>query len=424
MITLKQETKGDSRMREYLEKARAASAVAAVLDGRTKRRILEEMADAIESSTRSISDANSLDMQAAERSGLSDALKDRLMLDGKRIAAMADSLREIAALKEPVGRVLEGWRNDDDLRIEKVSVPIGVIGVIYESRPNVTADVGALCFKSGNVAILKGGKEAEHSNRAIAEVMQDVLKKNSLPAEIVSLLPDSSREGVDYLIRQDNYVDLIVPRGGEALIRYVSENATVPVVKHDKGLCHTYIHSAADVEMAVSIAVNAKCQRPGVCNAMETLLVDKAIAQSILPSLYNAFMKEGTELRGDDTSREIIDIEKATEEDFDTEYLANILSIKVVDGLDEAIAHIRRYGSQHSEAIITSDYEAAERFLDEVDASTVYVNASTRFTDGGVFGFGAEVGISTNKLHARGPMGINELTTYKYKVYGHGQIRE
>jgi glutamate-5-semialdehyde dehydrogenase len=362
-------------------------------------------------------------MEVAKETNLSPALQDRLLLDDKRIEAMANSLREIAQLKEPVGRVLDGWVIDNGLRIEKVSVPIGVIGVIYESRPNVTADVGALCFKSGNVAILKGGKEAINSNRAIAKILQDVLEKNSLPKEIISLLPDSSRAGVDFLIKQDRYVDLIVPRGGEALIRYVSENATVPVVKHDKGLCHTYIEKSADIDMAIKIAINAKCDRVGVCNAMETLLIDKAIAKELLPKLKKAFDDYHTELRVDSEALKIIDAKEATEEDFDTEYLANILSIKLVDGLDEAIEHISKYGSSHSEAIVTQNYTKAEEFLNRVDAAAVYVNASTRFTDGGVFGFGAEVGISTNKLHARGPMGINELTTYKYKIYGNGQIR-
>ena len=410
-------------MQEFLEKAKDAAAIAATLDGATKRKILEGMAEALEAECEAILEANALDMAAAEENGLGSALKDRLFLNEGRIKGMAESLRQIAALREPVGRVLEGWRNDADLRIEKVSVPIGVVGVIYESRPNVTADVGALCFKSGNVAILKGGKEAEHSNRLIAGVMQKVLERHGLPRAIVSLLPDSSREGVAWLIRQDRYVDLIVPRGGEALIRYVSENATVPVVKHDKGLCHTYIHQAADKEMALRIAVNAKCDRPGVCNAMETLLVDRTIALELLPRLYDAFVEQGTELRADEESRRIIEAKAATEEDWESEYLANILSIRIVSDIEEAIEHIRRHGSGHSEAIITEDYSAAERFLDAVDAACVYLNASTRFTDGGAFGFGAEVGISTNKLHARGPMGINELTTYKYKIYGKGQVR-
>ncbi len=407
----------------FLKRASDVSTTVATLDGKTKSRILNQMADALIDSKEKISKANSIDMQRANESNLSSALKDRLLLNDARVEAMAKSLKEIASLREPVGRVLDGWRTEDDLLIEKVSVPIGVIGVIYESRPNVTADVGALCFKSGNVAILKGGKEAEESNRAIAKILQSVLVQNNLPAEIISLLPDSSREGVAKLIKQDSYVDLIVPRGGEALIRYVSANATVPVVKHDKGLCHTYIDSDADMDMAVKIAVNAKCDRPGVCNAMETLLVAKDIAPKILPMLKEAFEKEGTELRGDTLTKKYITVSDATKEDYDTEYLANILSIKVVDGVEEAIEHIKRFGSKHSEAIVTKNCEAAQKFLDSVDASTVYLNASTRFTDGGAFGFGAEVGISTNKLHARGPMGINELTTYKYKVYGKGQTR-
>jgi len=410
-------------MENFLQKASNAKAEVARLDGKTKSKILNEMADDLEANANKIKEANSIDMQNGKENGLNSALMDRLMLDDKRISAMAKSLREISSLREPLGRVLDGWYNEDNLRIEKVSVPIGVIGVIYESRPNVTADVGALCFKSGNVAILKGGKEAENSNQVIAEILQDVLEKNNLPKEIISLLPDSSREGVSYLIKQDKYVDLIVPRGGEALIRFVSQNATVPVVKHDKGLCHTYIHKDADFDKAIKIAVNAKCDRPGVCNAMETLLIDRDIAIDILPKLYEEFKKYGTELRADEEARGVIEAALASDEDWDTEYLANILAIKVVANEDEAIYHINRYGSQHSEAIVTENYTVAEKFLNEVDAACVYVNASTRFTDGGAFGFGAEVGISTNRLHARGPMGINELTTYKYKIYGQGQIR-
>ncbi len=383
-------------MENFLKKAKESAKKVATLDSKTKSKILNEMADSLIKNREEIIKANSIDMELAEKNNLSPALKDRLLLNDKRIDGMAQSLREISGLKEPVGRVLEGWKNSDNLRIEKVSVPIGVIGVIYESRPNVTADVGALCFKSGNVAILKGGKEAENSNRAIAKILQDTLEKNSLPKEIISLLPDSSREGVTYLIAQDKYVDLIVPRGGEALIRFVAKNATVPVVKHDKGLCHTYIHKDASLEMAINIAVNAKCDRPGVCNAMETMLIDKEIAKEFLPKIYEAFRKEGTELRADNKALEFIDVALASESDWDTEYLANILSIKVVNGEDEAIEHISKYGSNHSEAIVTENYSVAEKFLDEVDASCVYVNASTRFTDGGVFGFGAEVGISTN----------------------------
>jgi len=410
-------------MKEFLQSVKASTSTIATLDGKTKNRILNEMSEALVNSTSAILEANKLDMLAGEKNHLDSALMDRLLLDESRILAIANSLREISMLKEPVGRVLEGWVNDDNLRIEKVSVPIGVVGVIYESRPNVTSDVAALCFKSGNVAILKGGKEAENSNQAIAKVLQAVLVRNSLPKEIISLLPDSSREGVAKLIKEDEYVDLIVPRGGEALIKYISANSTVPVVKHDKGLCHTYVHRDASPQKALNIAHNAKCQRPGVCNAMETLILDQEIAKQILPSLYKVFVDAGTKLRGCAKTREVIFIDEARDEHFNTEYLANELNIKVVSGMDEAMAHIQKYGSQHSEAIITENYSAAEKFMNTVDAACVYVNASTRFTDGGSFGFGAEVGISTNKLHARGPMGINELTTYKFKIYGNGQTR-
>ncbi len=412
-------------MEEFLKRAKKSAAELVKIDGATKRAVLMEMAQRLRQRAQEILEANAKDMEYANEANLSAALKDRLLLDHKRIEAMATSIEEIAALKEPVGRVLDGWVIDNGLRIEKVSIPIGVIGIIYESRPNVTSDAAALCFKSGNVAILKGGKEAKNSNEAIAKILQEVLEAFNLPKEAISLLPDYSREGVDRLIRMDRYVDLIIPRGGEALIRYVSQNATVPVVKHDKGLCHTYIDRDADFDEAVKIAVNAKVQRPGVCNAMETLLIDYAIKDEILVKLYEAFKPHMTTLRGCSLTKEVLpQIEEASEEDFHTEYLENILSIKVVDGVDGAIEHIRKYGSGHSEAIVTKNYETAERFLNEVDAACVYVNASTRFTDGGVFGFGAEVGISTNKLHARGPMGINDLTTYKYKIYGSGQIRE
>ena len=411
-------------MEKFLEEAKASSRVLAQLSGAQKNRILRQMAQALRDNTQAILEANELDMAEAEVNNLSSALKDRLLLDAKRIEAMATAVEEIAALKDPVGRVLEGWVTEDGLKIEKVSIPIGVIGIIYESRPNVTSDTAALSFKSANVCVLKGGKEAQHSNEAIAKVLRDVLKQNDLPEALISLLPDASREGVAKLIKMDKYVDLIVPRGGEALIRYVSENATVPVVKHDKGQCHTYIDEDADIQKAVAIALNAKVQRPGVCNAMETLLVDQAIADEVLPQLKEAFDAVHTQLKGCEATRMIIEAEEASEEDFDTEYLANILNIRVVEGVEGAIDHIIRFGSGHSEAIITENITTAEKFLNSIDAAAVYVNASTRFTDGGAFGFGAEVGISTNKLHARGPMGIEGLTTYKFKIYGSGQIRE
>lgn len=410
-------------MEKFLQEAKESSRILATLSGHDKNRILREMAEALRANTMNIMEENAKDMRAADENDLAASLKDRLYLDEKRIDAMAVAIEEIAALKEPVGRVLDGWVTEDGLKIEKVTIPIGVIGIIYESRPNVTSDTAALCFKSANVCVLKGGKEAEHSNVVIADVLRSTLRKNDLPEAMISLLPDASREGVAKLIKMDKYVDLIVPRGGAGLIRYVSENATVPVVKHDKGQCHTYIDKDADTGKAITIAINAKVDRPGVCNAMETLLVDHAIAKDILPKLKMAFDEANTELKGCDETQSIIEVAHATDVDYDTEYLANILNIRVVDGVNGAIEHIVRFGSGHSEAIITENYTSAEQFLNAVDAAAVYVNASTRFTDGGAFGFGAEVGISTNKLHARGPMGIEGLTTYKFKIYGNGQIR-
>ena len=411
-------------MEEILKSVKEASRVVATLNGETKRKVLREMADRLEKYTSEIIEENKKDLEYAKENNLNDALIDRLFLNEKRIKSMADALRDISNLKDPVGRVIDGWKIDNGLTIEKVKIPIGVIGIIYESRPNVTSDAAGLCFMSGNACILKGGKEAYHSNSVIIEILRYVLEKNKLPVDAISILPDYSRSGVDYLIKQDKYVDLIIPRGGEALIKYVSENSKVPVVKHDKGLCHVYIHKDADLEKAVKIAINAKIQRPGVCNAMETLLVDRAIAGEFLPKIKEEMEKNEVELRGCEITLEYIDIKKASEEDWHTEYLDKILSIRVVDNLEDAIEHIEKYGSGHSDAIVTENYSVAEEFLNRVDSACVYVNASTRFTDGGVFGFGAEVGISTNKLHARGPMGIDDLTTYKYKIYGNGQVRE
>ncbi len=411
-------------MDNYFQKAKLASSTISTISPADKSRILNEFANILESNISVIKDENKKDLEYAKENNLSNAMVDRLLLNKTRILAMAKSIKEIASLKEPVGRVLEGWSVESGITIHKVSVPIGVIGIIYESRPNVTSDTASLCFKSGNVAILKGGKEAYHSNRIIASLLQKVLKNNSLPEEIISLLPDSSRAGVDKMIKMDKFVDLIIPRGGEGLIKYVSENSTIPVVKHDKGLCHTYIDTDADIDMAVKVAINAKCRRVGICNAMETLLVDKNIAPKVLPLLKKEFEKFDTELRGCKATKSIISTNVANEKDFDTEYLANILSIKIVDGVKEAIEHISKYGSGHSEAIITNSVSASEEFLNKVDAACVYLNASTQFTDGGEFGFGAEVGISTNKLHSRGPMGINDLTTYKYKIYGNGNTRK
>ncbi len=411
-------------MEDFLQEAKSSSRVLATISGREKNRILKEMAQALRDNSSTLVAQNKKDMEEGEKNKLSSALMDRLLLDEGRIDAMAVAIEEIAALKDPVGRILDGWITEDGLNMQKVSIPIGVIGIIYESRPNVTSDTAALCFKSSNVCVLKGGKEAQNSNEEIAKILQDVLEANNLPRALISLIPDASRAGVDKLIKMDKYVDLIIPRGGAGLIKHVSENATVAVVKHDKGQCHTYIDKDAKLDNAIAIALNAKVQRPGVCNAMETLLVDAAIAEDALPQLKAAFDEAHTELKGDVRTQKIIEVANATDEDYDTEYLANILNIKVVDGVEGAIEHIVRFSSGHSEAIITENITTAELFLNAIDAAAVYVNASTRFTDGGAFGFGAEVGISTNKLHARGPMGIEGLTTYKFKIYGSGQIRK
>ena len=410
-------------MKEFLQKAKQSSRVVATLSTAIKNKTLLEFADAIEENSCFIIEENIKDMKLARELDLSSAMQDRLYLNDSRIQDMANAIRQIASQTEPVGRVLDGWLTKDNLNIQKVSIPIGVIAIIYESRPNVTSDTAALCFKSGNVCVLKGGKEAENSNRAIAKIIQDVLEKNNLPKEIVSLLPDSSREGVAKLIVEDKYVDLIVPRGGESLIKFITQNSSIPVIKHDKGVCHTFIDKDANATKSINIVVNAKCQRPSACNSLETLLVHEEIASYILPGIQEELSVHGTILKGCPKTLEYIKIAPAKEEDFYIEYLENILNIKVVENLNEAIDHISKHGSGHSEAILSENYTAINKFLNEVDAACVYANASTRFTDGGEFGLGAEVGISTNKLHSRGPMGINDLTTFKYKIYGQGQVR-
>ena len=410
-------------MKTFLEEAKKSSRIIANLSTAIKNRVLNEMAEALIENCDLIIKSNDKDMMDARVNNLSESLQDRLLLTQQRVQEMADAIKQIASQMEPVGRILDGWVTKDGLNIQKVSIPIGVIGIIYESRPNVTSDTAALCFKSGNVCVLKGGKEAEHSNKAIAIVLKEVLAKNKLPEQAISLLPDSSREGVTKLIKQDKYVDLIVPRGGEALIKYVSENSTIPVIKHDKGICHIYVDKDAAPAKIIDIAINAKCQRPSACNSMETLLVHEEIAPYILTGLEDAFAEHGTVLKGCSETLKYISAIPATLEDYDTEHLANILNIKLVKNIDEAITHIQRHGSGHSEAILSENYSTINKFLNEVDAACVYANASTRFTDGGAFGLGAEVGISTNKLHSRGPMGINDLTTFKYKIYGSGQIR-
>ncbi len=410
-------------MENFLAKAKSSSSILSTLSSDIKNKILIQMANALEKNAALILKQNEIDMHLAKQNNLSIALKDRLLLTDERIKDMSNAIKDIAALKNPLGKIIDGWISDTSLNIQKVSVPIGVIAIIYESRPNVTSDTAALCFKSGNVCILKGGKEAENSNKIIAKILQDVLKDNNLEKEMISLLPDSTRQGVTELIKQDNFVDLIIPRGGEGLIKYITSNSSVPVIKHDKGLCHTFIHKDADIKKAISISINAKCRRTGICGAMETLLVHEDIAKQILPLLQQEFKKFDTQLRSCDKTNQIINTSKASEDDWYTEYLDNILSIKIVKNTNDAIKHIRKYGSGHSDAIITENHTSAEQFLNEVDSACVYLNASTQFTDGGQFGFGAEVGISTNKLHARGPMGINELTTYKFKIIGSGQVR-
>lgn len=389
-----------------------------------KDRGLSEIADALVENSAAILDANALDIANGEQAGMSPALLDRLRLNETRIAGMAQGVREIIALADPVGRVLAGGNRPNGLQIVKVAVPLGVVAVIFEARPNVTADAAALCLKSGNAVILRGGKEAIHSNRAIAGVMRRALEKAGLPQDCIQLVEDTSRESANALMRMNAYVDVLIPRGGGGLIRAVVENATVPVIETGVGNCHIYVDQAADIEMAAEIVWNAKTSRPSVCNACESLLVHRGIAKQALPAIKRKLDEKNVILRGDDEAQAILPgIEAAQEADWGMEYLDYILSVKVVGGLEEAIAHISRYGSGHSECIVTQDYGAAERFLNEVDAAAVYVNASTRFTDGGEFGFGAEIGISTQKLHARGPLGLNELTSMKYKIYGAGQIR-
>ncbi|MDX4064538.1 glutamate-5-semialdehyde dehydrogenase [Aliarcobacter skirrowii] len=411
-------------MREFLEKAKKSSHIISTLQTSIKNHALLQMADALVQNTNFLIDENKKDLEVAKSLNLSSAMIDRLLLNEKRVEEMANAIRQIAGQTEPVGRVLDGWLTKDNLHIQKVSIPIGVIGIIYESRPNVTSDTAALCFKSGNVCVLKGGKEAENSNKAIASILQEVLIANSLPKEAISLLPDSSREGVAKLIVEDKFVDLIVPRGGEALIKFISKNSTIPVVKHDKGVCHTYVDKSADLKKAIKIVINAKCQRPSACNSLETLLVHEDIYKKFLKDLEPELKVYNVQIKACEKAREVINAEQISEEDFDIEYLDQILNIKIVNSLDKAIEHIVKHGSGHSEAILSEDYSAVNKFLDKVDAACVYANASTRFTDGGEFGLGAEVGISTNKLHSRGPMGINDLTTFKYKIYGEGQTRK
>jgi glutamate-5-semialdehyde dehydrogenase len=413
-----------SVIEELGAKAREAARRLGTVAAEAKNRALEEMAQALESRVEDILAANQEDLRAGRESGLSDALMDRLTLTDGRIKEMAAGLREVAALPDPVGEIVEGWKLPNGLEIQKVRVPLGVVGIIYEARPNVTVDAAGLCVKSGNAVILRGSSSAMHSNLILAEVISGAAGKAGLPEASIQLVPLADRESAKELMRLRDYVDVLIPRGGAGLIRTVVEESTVPVIETGVGNCHTYVDSSADLEMAERIVVNAKTQRPGVCNAMETMLVHEEVAAEFLPRAARALREKGVTLKGCARTREILpDVDEATEEDWYTEYLDLILAVRVVPSLDEAIRHINTYGSKHSEAIVTFDYEAARRFIAEVDSADVYVNASTRFTDGGQFGLGAEIGISTQKLHARGPMSLRELTSTKFIIYGNGQVR-
>jgi len=400
--------------------ARAAAYKLAQLSSDEKNAILRAMAVAVRQATPELLAANALDLAAGREKGLSAAMLDRLMLDEKRIDAMAAGIDQVATLPDPVGQVLDSWDRPNGIHIEQIRVPIGTIGIIYESRPNVTADAAVLCFKTGNATILRGGSEALHSNVAIAAALAEA----GAPDHAIQLIPFTDRESVAVLAGMDKWLDLIIPRGGKGLIETVVSLARMPVIKHYDGICHLFADKAADQEMAVALTVNSKPHKCGVCNALETLLVHREIAASFLPKVAAALRAKGVELRGcEETRTHLADILPATEEDWSTEYLDLILSIKIVGSLEEAVAHINQYGSHHTDVIVTTDHEAAEAFLRAVDSACVFHNVSTRFADGGEFGFGAEIGISTDKLHARGPMGLRELTSYQYRVRGNGQVK-
>jgi len=407
------------------ERAKIAAHQLSLLNSHVKNESIEGMAEALERDSQEIIEANQKDLKSGAKKGLSAAMLDRLEVTEKRIRAMADGLRLVASLEDPVGRNLSTTNRPNGLVINKISVPIGVICIIYESRPNVTADSAGLCVKAGNAVILRGGSESIHTNTAIAHILNRAGIRSGLPEGCIQLVPWIDRKAVDMLLKMDSYIDLVIPRGGESLIRTVVVQSTIPVIKHYKGVCHTFIDEKCDLDMAAKIVINAKCQRPGVCNAMETLLIHQNIAPRFAGMIGKMLIGKGVELRSDPAFQKYVPSAKlASEEDWSAEYLDLVLSVKIVPDLQSAIEHINSYGSKHSDAIVTDIRENADRFLKEVDSSTVYVNASTRFTDGGEFGMGAEIGISTDKIHARGPMGLQELTIYKYVVYGSGQCRE
>jgi len=427
--TATQATKSGANVQQYMlsvgQRAREAAHTMAQTDTAAKDKALLAIADTIEAQERTLLEANRLDLEAGKKLGLDAALLDRLELNHDRIHGMAEGLRQIAALADPVGEITDLNFRPSGIQVGKMRVPLGVIGIIYESRPNVTADAAGLCLKSGNAAILRGGSEAIHSNTAIAKCLVTGLETAGLPADAIQVVDITDREAVGELIRMKDYVDVIVPRGGKSLIERVSREATVPVIKHLHGVCHVYIDDEADLAKAEAIAFNAKTHRYGVCNAMETLLVAQSVAAKVLPALATQYEQEGVELRACPETRKILtDAKAASEEDWDTEYLAPILSIRTVENIDAAIEHIRQHGSGHTDAIVTENYSHARRFLREVDSSSVMVNASTRFADGFEYGLGAEIGISTDKIHVRGPVGLEGLTSQKYVVLGDGHIRK
>ncbi len=408
---------------EMGRKARAAALALAVLSEEKKNEILRAMAAGIREAAPGILEANSKDIAAGEERGLTSAMLDRLRLDAERLESVAAGIEKVATLPDPVGEILGEWDRPNGISIQQLRVPIGVIGIIYESRPNVTSDAAVLCLKSGNATILRGGSEAIHSNRALADALQAGGEKEGLPEGAIQLIPFTDRESVAVMAGMDKYLDLIIPRGGKGLIETVVSLARMPVIKHYDGICHAYVHPAADQEMAVKIVVDSKTQKPSVCNALETLLVDEAIAGDFLPKVAAALAVKKVELRGDAATCKIIEAKAATEEDWSTEYLDFILAVKVVPSMSAAIDHINEYSSQHTEVVVTKDETAAEAFLSQIDSACVFHNVSTRFSDGEEFGFGAEIGISTDKLHARGPMGLRELTSYQYRVRGEGQLK-
>lgn len=409
---------------EQFKKTKQEAKALSLCGANKRNAVIERIASLLDSNRSNIKSENLKDLDSAKKENLSQAMIDRLTLLDKHIDSMIKALNEIISQPEVIGEIISGSTRPSGIKILKIRVPLGVVGMIYESRPNVTIDAAALCIKSGNGAILRGGKEALHSNIALAQIIQEALIKEGFSKDIIHFITDSNRKHIKTMASAKGLIDVIIPRGGEGLIDFVVDNAKIPVIMHNKGVCHIFVEKSANLKNALKIIANAKVQKPSACNALETLLVDSSIAKEFLPQLKEVMDNEGVKILGCERTREIIDVDKAQASDFGREFGDKILALKIIDSIDEAILHINTYGSLHSEAILTQDYEMSERFLEEVDAATVYVNASTRFSDGGEFGLGAEIGISTQKLHARGPMGALDLTTTKYKIYGRGEVRE